>query len=420
MTRAERIPSRNAGRRWRIMVWAENYRHVSTRYWNAHPELARMDYAPAQRRMFDEFFYQSDSQAAALRELGQEAVTVIPHCIPLQAQWARENKLWLPPYFWRRWPALDYLLLRTRGLAFRGIWHRRVLTAQLRAFQPDVVVVFSGIPPVSALLRRFFRQPPLWIGHGSCVLSESHPYQDYDLILTTAANIREEFLRRGCQCRLVQHAFDERIWRHLESAPPDREVIFFGSVSPHHRRRTAHLEGIAALYSLDIYGEGYEDLPETSPLRKCRWGGNVFGLDMYRRMARYRISLHVPADFGMADAGAQRLFEIPGAGVLLLSWAQPGLERYFEIGREMDVFSSAAEAVANIRGYLQNEPWRAAVAEAGERRVQHDHHYRNRMREWLDIFQDLQREKTSPLGKFSAGFPEDDPRSLPPRGGKSP
>ena len=104
---------------------------------------------------------------------------------------------------------------------------------------------------------------------------------------------------------------------------------------------------------------------------------------MYRLYARHGIALHVPGEVGRAFAGAKRLFEITGAGCLLLAEAQPGLDEYFIVGQEMDVFRDAADAVQKIRRYLEDEPSRRAMAAAGQQRTLRDHVYGVRMKEWL-------------------------------------
>lgn len=367
----------------RVVFLAENYHRFYNRFGEAHPELAELDYAATQQRMFGEFFYQSDSHAAALRQLGHEAFTIISDCIPLQRQWAREHGVWMPPYRKRSPAWLDWIARLATGCRYREAWHARVLAAQLEHYQPDVVQVFSGVRMTGPMLKRLRRHARKWICQWACPIREAYPYKAYDLILTTAENFVEEFTRRGCACRKIQHAFDERIVPHLEPNQAGAGVVFVGSLTPHHVERTALLEAVARQVPLDAYGEGFDTLPPGSALRAAWRGGFVFGLEMYRLYARYGIALHVPGEVGRAFAGAKRLFEITGAGCLLLAEAQPGLDEYFIVGQEMDVFQGAEEAVRKIRRYLDDEPKRRAVAAAGQHRTLRDHVYGARMKEWL-------------------------------------
>ena len=368
----------------RVVFLAENYHRFYDRQWAAHPEYRGLEWATAAERMFAEFFYQSDSQAAALRALGHEAWTFVPDCVPLQQRWAREHGLWLPPYRKQNPEIVDRLWRLATGAPRRDHWQIRVLSAQLRACRPDVVQVYSGVRMTADMLRALHPLAGKWICHWSSPLKEGYPYEAFDQVLTTAANIQEEFLRRGHDCRRVQHAFDSRIPGRLETNAPRQGVVFVGSLLSVHRGRRELLEQVARRFPLEIYGPGYESLPADSPLRKAWHGEALFGLDMYRRYARAQIALHVPGDIGRPHAGAKRLFEVTGAGALLLAEDQPGLADCFELGREIDVFRNAAEAVEKIGFYLGNEPARAAAADAGRRRTLREHVYEVRMKDWLE------------------------------------
>jgi spore maturation protein CgeB len=76
-----------------------------------------------------------------------------------------------------------------------------------------------------------------------------------------------------------------------------------------------------------------------------------------------------------------RTFEVPGSGGFLLTERVPHLDEYFEIGTEIAAYSSASEVVEQVRHWLSHPDERAAVAEAGYRRVQAEHTYDRRFAE---------------------------------------
>jgi spore maturation protein CgeB len=76
-----------------------------------------------------------------------------------------------------------------------------------------------------------------------------------------------------------------------------------------------------------------------------------------------------------------RTFEVPGSGGFLLTDSVPHLERYFEVGREIAVFSSRDELIEQLRFWLDHPDERATVAEAGYRRVREEHTYDHRFAE---------------------------------------
>jgi spore maturation protein CgeB len=73
-----------------------------------------------------------------------------------------------------------------------------------------------------------------------------------------------------------------------------------------------------------------------------------------------------------------RNFEVPGCGGFLLTEHVPHLERYFELGKEIAVYDDDADLVEQVGRWLEDEPARAAVAEAGYRRVLAEHTYDHR------------------------------------------
>lgn len=68
-----------------------------------------------------------------------------------------------------------------------------------------------------------------------------------------------------------------------------------------------------------------------------------------------------------------RVFEVTGAGGLLLTETSEDLPRYFTDGKEIVVFESEKELVAAAREALTNEAWRLAVAAAGFARCHREH-----------------------------------------------
>jgi spore maturation protein CgeB len=80
-----------------------------------------------------------------------------------------------------------------------------------------------------------------------------------------------------------------------------------------------------------------------------------------------------------------RNFEIPAAGGFQLTNYVVGMEKYFEIGGEIAVFSSPEESLNQIRYYLSNEDKRMKILRAGHRRTENEHTYFQRLEKILEI-----------------------------------
>jgi spore maturation protein CgeB len=72
---------------------------------------------------------------------------------------------------------------------------------------------------------------------------------------------------------------------------------------------------------------------------------------------------------------------VPGSGGFLLTDRVPHLERYLEPERDVGVFESTDDLVERVDWWLRHEDQRAAVADAGYRRVLAEHTYDHRFAE---------------------------------------
>jgi spore maturation protein CgeB len=64
-----------------------------------------------------------------------------------------------------------------------------------------------------------------------------------------------------------------------------------------------------------------------------------------------------------------RLYEATGMGTMLLTDAKRNLAEIFLPEKEVATYRNPAECVAQIHRYLSDEPLRAAVATAGQRKA---------------------------------------------------
>jgi spore maturation protein CgeB len=112
--------------------------------------------------------------------------------------------------------------------------------------------------------------------------------------------------------------------------------------------------------------------------------GAVNDDEMYRIMRESFISIN----FANCRGGNQikaRTFEVPGAGGFLLTEYTPGLESFYEIGKEIDVFHSNKELANKINFYLQNPQLRDEIAINGFNRTVRDHSYETRVEDILSF-----------------------------------
>ena len=124
-------------------------------------------------------------------------------------------------------------------------------------------------------------------------------------------------------------------------------------------------------------------------------GGVVAASDIPEIYRKSRISLNF-SDSGLHLAGVRlkrsrqikaRVFEVPGAGGVLLTQTVNGLSDYFRVGDEIDTFDRLDDLAAKITAYLSNPAARDRMAIAGHRRVVAEHTYDHRFRNLLEHVQ---------------------------------
>jgi spore maturation protein CgeB len=111
----------------------------------------------------------------------------------------------------------------------------------------------------------------------------------------------------------------------------------------------------------------------------------VFGLDMFRILARSKVTLNSHIDAAEDYAGNARLYEATGVGSLLITDWKKNLPELFDPGKEVVAYHTPEECVEMICYYLEHEKERRAIAEAGQKRTLRDHTYRQRTLELVGI-----------------------------------
>jgi spore maturation protein CgeB len=357
------------------------------------PHLKSAPYAQQRDELLEQCFGTSDFYSRHLKALGHEVQDFIVNCAPLQEAWALEHRARYSalalrvPHRLFRLPVIGHWLAALPGLV-------EIAVAQMEAFAPDVLYCqdLSFFPPeVLARLRKNVR---LIVGQIACPLPPESFLNGYDLILTSFPHFVPRLRGMGMASEYFRIGFDTRILDKLGGVSKDLETSFVGGISRHHGKAVPALEYLARNTPIQFFGYGADSLDADSPIR-ARHQGEVWGLDMYRTLARSRITLNRHINVAENYANNMRLYEATGAGALLLTDLKDNLGELFEVGKEVVAYSSAEEAAELIRYFLSHPDEAQAIARAGQARTLREHTYRHRMEELVPI---LQRH----LQKFAA------------------
>ena len=367
----------------RIVLVDTYYRRFLSKHYDDRPGLAAAPYAKQLQSLIEGRFGTSDFYSSHLLDLGWEASDLVVNCRPLQAAWARENGLGrlaslLPvPHRFYRAPVVGPLLSALPG-------YLDIVMAQVRLLRPDVLFCHDLSFFPKAVLAELRPHVKLVVGQIASPLPPRDFVDSYDLILTSFPHFVPRIAALGVASEYFRLGFDPRVAAGLGDVARDIDVTFVGGLSPAHKQAIPLLERLAAETPIRFFGYGADALPASSPIRP-RYEHEVWGLDMYRALARSRITINRHIAVAENNANNMRLYEATGMGALLLTERKDNLAELFEPDYEVATYASADEAVDKIRALLAAPEQLAEIAAAGQARTLREHTYQQRMVELSDI-----------------------------------
>jgi len=367
----------------RIAIIDTYYPAFLANFYARQTHLEGQDYQTQLQALLDACFGTSNFYSSHLNNLGCETHDLVVNCIPLQKAWAQAHNVPLSnfalkvPHRMFRLPLVGRYLASLPGLM-------DVAVAQIKAAKPDVLYCqdLSFFPSeVLVELRKYVR---LIVGQIACPLPPDSFLKGYDLILTSFPHFVPRLRDLGIASEYFRIGFDERVLYLLGNSKKDIDFSFVGGISRHHGDAIPLLEHLAAHTDIRLFGYGAVTLPITSQLRQ-RHGGEVWGVDMYRALARSRITLNRHINVAENNANNMRLYEATGVGAMLLTDRKDNLQELFDVGKEVVAYSNKDEAADLVRYYIDHPEEIKKIAEAGQQRTLRDHTYAVRMKELVPI-----------------------------------
>lgn len=367
----------------RITLLDTCYSRFLAAHYAAYPRLADEAYANQQRNLLDQVFGTSDFYSRHLQAMGHDAHDLIVNCLPLQKAWAKENgvtcnalALGLPQRLLRL-PVLGSWLSALPGLA-------EIAVEQIKAIRPDVLYcqdLWFLTPKKLVELRPYIR---LIVGQIASPLPPEVYLKHYDLIMTSFPHFVPRLRAMGVASEYFRIGFDTRVLELLGTMDKDIDVSFVGGISRHHGKALPMLEYLATTTPIQFFGYGATSLSRRSPM-VARHHGEVWGLDMYRALARSRVTLNRHINVAENYANNMRLYEATGVGTLLITDRKDNLGELFEVSKEVVAYSTPEEAAEMIRYYIAHPEEARAIARAGQERTLKEHSYKKRMDELVPL-----------------------------------
>ena len=285
-----------------------------------------------------------------------------------------------------------------------------------RARHADVVIKHSGMGADDELLEgRVLECSPhsvvcFWDVDAPATIARMHGDADdpmrraisqYDAVFTYGGGpkIRNAYLELGARTYYsIYNGLDVDTHHPVPAEAELRcDVAFVGNRLPDRERRVEYLFLKAAELAPDkqflLGGEGWGDKPMPG---NVRWIGHVptHKHNAINCSAAMVMNINRSSMAAYGYAPPTRVFEVAGAGACMLCDEWPGIEEFFEPGKEILVIDSAEEVVAAMA--LHDEASRKQIGEAFQARALRDHTYAQRAADAEQAFREcLQRKKTA-------------------------
>ncbi len=368
-----------------IQILDTYYARFLSAHYLGQPSLKHECYEQQRRALLARVFGTSDFYSRHLQAMGHDAQDLIVNCTPLQKTWAQEHRV--------RYSALALKLpQRLLRLPVVGPWLSalpglvEIAVEQIKATRPDVLYcqdLWFLTPQKLAEVRPYVR---LIVGQIASPMPPEAYLKGYDLVLTSFPHFVPRLRAIGVASEYFRIGFDTRVLELLGAVDQDIDASFVGGISRHHGKALPMLEYLASSTPIEFFGYGADSLNRSSPI-VARHHGEVWGLDMYRALARSRVTLNRHINVAENNANNMRLYEATGVGALLITDRKDNLGELFEVGKEVVAYSSPEEAAELIRYYIAHPDEARAIARAGQARTLKEHTYKNRMNELAPILQ---------------------------------
>jgi hypothetical protein len=369
----------------RIFLLDTYYPRFLAAHYAAQPGLADQTYLDQRRNLLNQLFGTSDFYSRHLQAMGHDAQDLIVNCQPLQVKWAQAHHFGFSalalklPQRLMRMPVLGTWLSKLPGLM-------DIAVEQIKSSRPDVLYcqdLWFLTPQKLAELRPYVK---LIVGQIASPLPSEAYLKSYDLILTSFPHFVPRLRAMGVASEYFRIGFDTRVLEMLGRVEKDIDASFVGGISRHHGKALPMLEYLARHTPIEFFGYGADRLNRSSPI-VARHHGEVWGLGMYRALARSRVTLNRHINVGENNANNMRLFEATGVGALLITDRKDNLGELFEVGKEVLAYSSPEEAADMIKYYIAHPEQARVIAQAGQERTLKEHTYKRRMDELLPLLE---------------------------------
>lgn len=315
-----------------------------------------------------------------------------------------------------------------------------ILLEQLKRFQPDILFIFGASyynehDRLRVILEKVpsVKKTAVWYAAPE---GNENAFRSYDIVFTCSSSLQDNLHQIGIESKLINHAFETEVLNHINQDSQINQLFFSGSInkwSNFHKERTELIEYLAEHSKISIYGEipkisikdklHYKLLNKRSQLsiilkkagltnkKLINWSHvenlpknpnpfslvlikslhpGVYGLEMFKALAKFNITVNGHIDIAKNDSCNQRLFEATGVGSCLLTDTSNRMSQLFEEDYEIVTYKCKEEALEKAT-YLLDHPEEAKkIAKKGQQKTLSHHTTEKQVEKLISYIEELE------------------------------
>jgi spore maturation protein CgeB len=252
------------------------------------------------------------------------------------------------------------------------------------AFRPDLVLSIKGeaVKPetVEWIREKLEAKTALWYPDDPRFFKSLVKYTapSYDHIFTASEKAISMYKEIGCEkVHFLPFACEPTIHKKLSSSDEKNttnnpDVVFVGTYSQRRSRLIKVLE--KAKINVEVYGPYWRLFKRSSNIHD-----GVYGPEMVKVFNAAKMVLNIHIDSDIPYKVNMRTFEATGCGSFLLTDYAYGMEKMFEVEKELAVYAGESNLIELIKYYLDAENERKIIAKRSQEKVYNKHTYEKRI-----------------------------------------
>lgn len=347
--------------------------------------LSSLSYSQQYSTIMDDMFAWSDVWKRTLDATGEfEVMEVMLTNEIIQKKWADDSNLKFDDKKW----VLD------------------ILSLQIESFVPEILFVHDNIFLTAEVIQNIKKKYPfikLVIGYDGIALHNLDRFKGFDIVLSCLENTAN-FYTQNSQNKIKGYffplGFDTKVVEKIGDIKKDIPFSFIGSLirgEGYHNKRIKDITKLVNNSNLVIYsnglGEPYEPFRflQRNRLKKFQFEefwqvysigrktkDPVYGLEMYKLLAKSKLTFNSHLDNANGKAANMRLFEATGSGTCLVTDYMDNLRDFFNEG-EVITYKSIPECIDKVKNLLRDDQLREKISKAGQKKTLECHSLEKRI-----------------------------------------